>query len=313
MMTPASQLVVIIPTRNRRTDLHDCLVSLARQTRPPDLTIIVDSSTTMIGDEASWYAAAAAPLCTAYYRASRTGAASQRNQALACVPPAAACVALLDDDVVLEPTYLAVLEQALERDAGLAAVSGWITNPQVAPNENRTMPLLRLFGHYGTQPGQLLASGFNTPHWVNAPATLFPTETVEGGNALVRRSAIDGAWFDPGYERFSGYAYAEDLDFAQALRQVGRLAVHPDARMLHRASAAGRVDDLRMGLAQVVNRARYLKRHSARTPAIWLAYAWAMCGLALANSAQIARGRSLRRLIGNIAGFAIVISIRWTC
>jgi GT2 family glycosyltransferase len=301
-------ICAIIATRNRRADLLACLASLAVQTHPPDEVIVVDASHDLCGDEARSYQRASGSVRLRYEHARTPGAASQRNQALDLLDAATDYVVLLDDDVVLEPDYCAVLVDALESDRNLVGVGGWITNPQAAPFESALGWLLRLFLIYGAEPGQVLPSGFNTPMFVRQPGTRFPSDCLEGGNACFRAEVLRGLRFDHGYERFSGYAYAEDLDLTYAVGRSGRLCVEPRARMLHNVSPAGRVDNLRLGLAQAVNRARFLRKHLGRDVGHLVCYLWAMLGVWLLNIAMIARGRSPLRALGNFAGLAIVLT-----
>lgn len=301
-------LSVVIATKDRRADLLACLRSLARQTRPPGEIIIVDATGAPQGDEAATYQAAAGAARVRYARARRPGAASQRNQALDMLGRETRHVLLLDDDVVLEPDYCAVLIGALEADPQLVAVNGWIVNPSAAPFEPRLRWLLRLFLIYGQKPGHILPSGFNTPLWVGAPGAPFVTETLEGGNACIRADALRGLRFDPAYERFSGYAYAEDIDLTYALGRGKRMIVEPRARMTHNTAQAGRTNDVRLGLAQAVNRARLVQKHLGRDPYHLACYLWAMIGVVLLNAAMVARGRSPLRLAGNIAGIGIALA-----
>lgn len=299
-------LHIVIATKDRRNDLLACLGSLPGQTLLPASIIIVDASAPF-GDEAEVYQYAAAPLSVHYARARRKGSASQRNQGFAMAPADAQFVSLLDDDVILDPDYLAELVAMLESRPVIAGVGGWITNPQRASGERWMFWFLRLFLIYGRQPGALLPSGFNTPMFVGETDAPFRTDCLEGGNSCLRFSVMRDIFFDTNYERFGGYAYAEDVDYSYTLGKYGELWINPCARMIHNVSSSGRADDLRIGIVQVWNRALFVRKH---LPGIFhrICYLWAMLGIMLLNIGMIALGRSPRRLLGNIVGLTLVLT-----
>jgi GT2 family glycosyltransferase len=299
-------LHALIATKDRRNDLLACLASVSNQILRPASIIIVDASDP-VGDEAEVYQQAAGSLPVHYARAVRKGSASQRNQGFALVPPDAQFVSLLDDDVILEPGYLAELVTMLEHNPAIAGVGGWITNPQRAPLEYWMTWFLHLFLIYGRRPGRLLPSGFNTPMFVLNVDHPFPADVLEGGNSCLRMDAARDITFDRTFERFGGYAYAEDADYFAMLRKRGELWVNPRACMLHNVSASGRMNNLRIGIIQVWNRALFVHKH---LPGSFhqMCFFWAMLGIMLLNAGMIGLGRSPGRLLGNIVGMVLVLT-----
>jgi GT2 family glycosyltransferase len=301
---------VIIATKDRPVDLLACLRSLAAQTRPPDEIIVVDASNALNGGEQAAYQAAAGDVPVHYERARRAGLPSQRNQGLEHVSPHAHYVCFFDDDLLLDPHYCQELLAVLDADLSLVGAGGWILNPQAPPFERWTTWILRLFLIYGDRPGHVLPSGFNTPLFVGrrpVPRPLAP-ECLEGCNAWYRVSALRRRRFDPAYERFAGYAYAEDVDFSYALGRAGRYLIAPAARLVHNVSPAGRLNDLRYGLCQAANRARFVRKHLGGDPYHLACYLWAMFGIMLLNLAMAALGRSPLRLVGTIAGVGLALA-----
>lgn len=298
---------VIIPTRNRHDDLVTCLGSLAGQSLRPDLVIVVDSTPTVPDGAEQIYAAALGPIPLLYRRARQPGSSSQRNEAITLIPVGTDYAFLLDDDVVLDADYCRELVALLNAKPDAAGACGWITNPQQAPGERWIMWLLRLFLIYGRAPGGLLPSGFNTPHWTGEREEAFRVAYFDGCNACLRVRAMADMHFDASYERFGGYALAEDLDFTYRLSKRGALWLTPQALMVHKVSPAGRMNDLHIGLCQVINRARFVGKYLPG-PYHFTCYLWAMLGTMLLNTAMIARGRSYTRLLGNFIGLALVLS-----
>jgi GT2 family glycosyltransferase len=216
-------------------------------------------------------------------------------------------VILLDDDVILERDYCCELVHTLERNRTIAGVGGWITNPQEAPGEAWLRWLLRFFMIYGNSPGEILPSGFNTPMFVGRSKAPFRSECLEGGNSCFRRSMLQGIWFDATFERFAGYAYAEDIDFSYAVGRRGQLLINPNARMVHSVSPAGRTNDFRFGMCQVTNRALFVIKHWGDRYH-FACFLWSMLGIMALNIGMLAAGRSPKRLLGNIVGLVLVLT-----
>ncbi len=76
---------------------------------------------------------------------------------------------------------------------------------------------------YGKTPGDILPSGFNTPIFTSTKQETFQTKSLEDGNMCVKIDYIRDMRFDTRFERFAGYAYAEDIDFTYTLSRKGEL------------------------------------------------------------------------------------------
>ena len=152
-------IAVVIATHNRPQLLaRRSLASIADQTRPPDLLIIVDDSDTGIRHSNRAVAAKfkAGGIKTVYLENCRTrGAAGSWNTALshlqATVP--STFVAILDDDDSWEPEYLHQCEKAVsERNSDMVA-SG-ITYHESATLEGRLLDPPRPAGNKGLANSQ---------------------------------------------------------------------------------------------------------------------------------------------------------------
>ncbi|MFQ3684437.1 glycosyltransferase family 2 protein [Roseiflexus sp.] len=304
-MIDTYRLCVIIPTYNRRGDLVACLSSIAHQSRLPDEVIIVDASTSLVGDEEIIYTKALAPAPLRYMLTRKAGATIQRNQGLALVHQKTTHVMFLDDDVILDGQYCKEILRVFSKKPEIIGVGGWITNPQNPPFGQKFYWLLRLFMIYGKIPGEILPSGFNTPIFIATSNEHFQTKSLEGGNMCVRLDYIRDLRFDTRYERFAGYAYLEDIDFTYTLKQKGELWVTPYAKMKHMVSPISRTREFRFGICQVFNRALFVRKHFGNRLYHWLCFIWSITGIMLTNIAMIAKGRPLDRLLGNIVGLVV--------
>lgn len=126
-MTRAPDVTVIIPTKNRRELLNECLESLRRQVGVTWEAIVVDDCST--DDSWSWLAQLNDPQVTALRQETSQRQAVARNRALPLAR--GRHVLFLDDDDQLTPHALRLLSAALDgAPAAVAAVGAredWFT------------------------------------------------------------------------------------------------------------------------------------------------------------------------------------------
>ena len=265
---------VIIPTKNRRTDLEETIRTLLAQTRMADELIIVDQSQTESLLQTS-------PLSLKYiYNPEITGASQARNEGM---KQATGDIWLfLDDDVVLEPDFIKQLVTAYT--PGVTGVSGIITNYSAPPVMQRIWTAMFQLGpfHDGRQAiycdAAKLAGGA-------------PIKVREFGSGLMsfRADEIRGLWFD---ENLHGSCFAEDIDFCARLPRNSVLLITPQARLVHKRTPEGRGPVHWLDLhAQGAN---YMRQRHWRL-GIWnnLCFAWLSLGYALAATLSGARRMSL--------------------
>ena len=178
---PAPPIAAVIATHNRPQLLSErSLKSVAGQTRPPDLLVVVDDSDSEIRrrNKAAVAGFDAPNTSAAYMENRRTpGAAGAWNTALAhlqAVSPSA-FVAILDDDDAWDPEYLHRCEKAaLERGLDMAA-SGIMYHEPAVPEGRPLDPPDRLVA------GDLLVRNTN----------------IQGSNMFVRlRKLLEAGGFD---------------------------------------------------------------------------------------------------------------------
>ncbi len=121
-------ITAVIPTRNRRESLKRAIRALARQTRPPDEVIIVDSSDEPEDepcDEAE-LPSLARGMRVAYVR-TEPGVCGQRNIGIRVAK--GSHVFLCDDDIEAGPEYLVAMARYLEQHPDRGAVTGILDEP----------------------------------------------------------------------------------------------------------------------------------------------------------------------------------------
>jgi GT2 family glycosyltransferase len=293
----ASQLALVVPTKDRPQEVRRLLASVRSQSIVPARLVIVDAGDGTLASVADEFG----DLDVHYVRAERPGLTRQKNAGIERVEDGAELIGFIDDDIVFEPGAMeAMLEfwRAAAPDVGGASFN--IVN--VAAARSRLVPrLMRLFRMSANGYGRVLPSGFNTPI-TNTPTTQF-TEWLNGGSTVWRREIFREHRFG---EWFPGSGLCEDVWFSLRVHPEHRLAVVAAARVRHQEVGRTTSSDFRQGRAQVVNRLYVVTSDSRLSPPHCL---WALTGQLLLNLALGIATRDRRLLLraaGNVAGFAHV-------
>jgi hypothetical protein len=212
---------VVIPNWNGRRWLEDCLAALERQTRPADEIIVVDNGST---DGSRELLREHAPAVQTIPLAVNLGFAAAVNIGWRAATGDA--VAFLNNDTVVEPGWLAALEEALIAypDDGFFGSRILRLDPDDRLDSVADGMTLAGFG-FKDGWGEPDDGRFEEPRRITA---------ASAAAALYRREVLEAAGgFD---ERF--FAFEEDLDLAlraQLLGYSGRYV--PEARVRHRVRA----------------------------------------------------------------------------
>ena len=240
---------VIIATKDRSEALCTVsLPSLARQDSADFEIIIWDAS----GDDASQRAvegvAAAHPdVKVKYYKAQRVGSASQRNDA---VKEAQGDVLFfIDDDSEVSPGGIGLLGEAFSTDADLVGAALPLRHEGAAP-ATVASPLGRLFSlvehlylglfllrPWGSEPGVLVTACSSL-----RPDRPGPAFQLVGCDMAFRREVFESHHFLEEMQRFSNYAYLEDMQFSYGLHQEGKkLCILDKGQVVHRPRSEARL------------------------------------------------------------------------
>ena len=136
-----SQLTVIVPTRNRRPRLRECLDGLLRQTLPPDLAIVVNDGGRCPQAVVSEFRDR---LPVRLIHTQGVGPAAARNAAIA--EARTTYVGFLDDDSVPVETWAAACVRLFERAPQVTAQLGrllWSGERRPESFRRRFVPQLR--------------------------------------------------------------------------------------------------------------------------------------------------------------------------
>jgi GT2 family glycosyltransferase len=286
---------VIIPTKNRRDDLLRAVGSVLKQSRPADELIVVDqSSSESIRESVESLLAEHQPLpfSVRYLcNAQLNGLTAAKNFAID--NSTSEQLLFIDDDIILEPDFLLLLENAY-RQNDLDGVGGIPLLPSEKSPWHYWASLAFRLGPF--RDDRLRLSQLKSP-----PDGIYPTWLLSGGLSCYKRSVFDRIRFN---EALTGASPIEDVDFcSRAIAKGLRFALVPKARALHNLSPATRLrlQDFYNAKAQVY--ALYFSKYVEKNLLNHLAYWWVNIGLLLDAVYRSLMERQLSPLIGVVAGW----------
>jgi len=245
---------VVIPTRNRPTNLAAILQKISEQSLPIDEVVIVDSSDSVapIQLDSTW------TFVLQHQTTKIRSAAHQRNIGIELISEKCEYLCFLDDDVLPGPEYLSELIGNLRKMGGIG-ISGIAINPSLE-TKKREKPL----GAFGTLQkffkldsdldGVLLKSG------VNIPVRSFSGDLQEVewliGCSVWKFQEITSLRFE---SDFMGQSLCEDVIYSLRASNLGKLYVDPNVHLIHLESKIGRPTGAEFWAMWVVNRKRLVE------------------------------------------------------
>ena len=228
---------VIIPTKDRATDLEETIRTLLGQTRMADELIIVDQSCDPEGCHQieKIYAEANDQIHRTFKLiyisdAGVPGAAMARNRAMEIAQ--GTILLFLDDDVQLEPDFIEKLLAVFDRYPSVVGVSGIITNYRPPAWTSRAWTTIFTHGPFFDE---------RQPIYWNADALRQsePIQVTKFGSGLMsfRAESIRNIRFD---KNLIGVPGGEDVDFCMQLKPGSIIVIAPRARLSHKQSTNAR-------------------------------------------------------------------------
>lgn len=279
-------LSIIIPTKNRPSDLKLTVESVLRQSvRPTELIIVDQSQSDESKRQVERLYAEAPPLVRETIRLSYiwdagiSGLPFARNRGMEITQGDIRL--FLDDDVVLEPNFLEELLTVYEQHPYVSGVSGIITNYRRPSWAYRLWASMFVRGpfHDERQPIYWKADRLREAE---------PIRVTKFTGALMsfRADAIQGHRFH------GGILDGEEVDFCRRLGSDAVLLIAPRARLVHRTSPIGRSQG--HWLRGSGQSSYYLYHRNWRTGfRNFVSFAWLNLGLGLAALLASARRGSL--------------------
>ena len=261
---------VVIATLGRPEILSATLESLAACDPQPEEIIVVDGDPERSSRPAVRRRREPSPRSPLRYLSSRPGTTVQRNVGIDAAT--GDVVVFLDDDVTVEPSFFTDLAVAYA-DPEVVGATGKVIEPRshrVGDQRSRIRSLL----HGGGEEGTFTRFGY--PRYLQDMDRPRDVQIMQGCLLTVRREHALRVRFD---ESLTGYAVAEDEDFAFRLSRLGRIRYLPGLVVRHKKLGFGTRDVRGLNRAAVVNRAYLFRKNFPQTPAARLQFAGLMAVL----------------------------------
>ncbi len=262
-------LSVLIPTKNRPSELLACLRSAVTQDRRPQEIVIVDQSPHPSGPAVAGVVEPCGIRLRYEHAPALAGLTHARNRAVDLSH--GDVVLFLDDDVELSPGYLREIMRVFEadHDRRIGGAGGLIVNlPDSLSRLQRIRSWLFYRGPFGVERDTLAFHLY--------PGTQ-PRRAMRlhGGDLALRREVFASFRFDEGY---SGYSFGEDRDFTVLVSTRFELWWVPGARLIHKEAPASRLSRERFCELRILSWLRFYSRCVVKTPFNRICYLWLNLG-----------------------------------
>ncbi|MEK4063100.1 MULTISPECIES: glycosyltransferase [Paenibacillus] len=243
---------IVIPTRNRISDLTLCIESIGRQTELEDVSIellIVDDGD-IEENVLDYLRKVLAQMPSAelrYYRKTKPGVWLSRYEALNLID--GDIVLSFDDDAELDdPLYIRRMLDTYAADPAIVGVGG-IAKGLSSSKSGKLLGVLTC--QMSASPGRLSASTLagSLLLWGETEDT-FETDFFHGCNMSFKREALRD--MKP-YPWMTSYAVADDIYMCHLASKYGKLVINPDMKITHHESPSSRDKAGRVARATAVN------------------------------------------------------------
>lgn len=222
-------IVVGIATAGRPEILSQTLADLRRQSRIPDAVVVCAPSEADFG-----VAREVDPGAPARFLLGARGLTRQRNRIIDASPEADVML-FLDDDFLLDPGYVAAIEQAMTADPSIVVATGLVLADGI------------------NGPGLGFAEGLSVlSHPRRDRTAIEPVFSGYGCNMALRLAPMRAhrLAFD---EVLPLYGWQEDVDLCRQLSPHGRIVQVDAAQGVHLGTKSGRNSGVRLGYSQIAN------------------------------------------------------------
>jgi len=295
MSNHALQISAVIPTKNRPHDLQKAVQSVLEQTRLPDELVIIDQSDDRVPRDAVHKlieTAAEKPKLIYVLDPEIAGLIPAKQASIGHSNGDLIC--FLEDDVVLEPDYIANMEEAFLQNPKMIGSCGIVTIG--AKTSPVYLWLFHLFHRGIFEDRRVGVHGQPEKTGVE----LIPSNYLSGGLSAYRREVFDAIPFDT----VNGLFMLEDIDFStRAVRHFGpgRFFINPNSLLAHYMSPVNRTQFgprwERKGREYIL----FYKKHSDQ-PGSLINLLWLLIGLALEAGYASLRIFRLTPMLGLVRG-----------
>jgi len=284
---------VVIPTRNRATDLSNAIKSLCYQSRLPDELIVVDQSDDDLSIRIVKSLVAPLKKIKLIYIHDSNILGLVEAKHVAVKNASGQIIFFLEDDIALEAEYIEQIELGFIKQSNMIGCCGVITNP---PKVGFLYKFLFKIFHRGIFKDKRIEVHGNFSGYNN---NLIESNMLSGGVSAWRREVFDNVEFDVANE----FHMFEDIDFStRVARHYGnRLFINPNARLAHYCSPINRdVLDIRQRRKARECFTYYKKRND--WPSAAISFYWLLLGMLLEAIFQSFSCFSLKPIQGYLLG-----------
>lgn len=222
---------VVIPTKNRLTDLLSAVESVVKQTRKTDELIVIDQSITNIAEGQITETLKGFPSIKFKYifNSNLTGLTAAKNVAVKIAE--SEVLLFIDDDIVLDPEFIEVLDRTYAQYPELSGVGGVVRLPEHRQNFLRDLiaPLFQIGPFYDVR--NLLQYGYNVD------SELVPVNVLSGGLSSLKKEVLNHELFN---EDLQGASPIEDMDYFLRVSRKFKFGLATKALALHNVSQISR-------------------------------------------------------------------------
>ncbi len=288
------EVCFLIPTKDRPELLKKMISSIQAMSVTPGQIIVVDG-----GTSAKAVCDSFPNLPIDYFTCHPPGQVRQRNLGIQKIRPDMKLVGCYDDDLEVDAKALAAF---LEFYNSAPQEYGGVAFNIINRRGYRFNFFKFLFLMSGTEPGQLLPSGYNTN--ICDLKENIDTDWILGGATVWKREILTEIQRPDWY---GNYAYGEDVEYSILVRRKYPLAACADARVVDMLGSSAYQMTSDFGRIQVMIRIKMARRlPELSVPAAY----WACIGESLESFIRIFVNRNPRfflRFVGNVKG--IVFSL----
>ena len=221
---------IVIASTNRPEVLAETLVSISSRISVPEIVIlsVVKYTDLPIGFESF-------PINLKIVCGNVSSSSTQRNLGVDVLPKSIEIVVFLDDDMEIHDLSIQEVKNIFARNSELVAFSGC-----VLANGNISREAARVLLNEHIIPSGMPDYGILPNNWPG----------LYGCCMCIRRDLLITEPFD---ENLPLYAIGEDTEIGFRLRKFGKVGGSARCPVVHLAVSSGRVSELGVGYAQVIN------------------------------------------------------------
>ncbi|MEW6001825.1 MAG: glycosyltransferase family 2 protein [Nitrospirota bacterium] len=282
-------LSVIIPTKNRKGLLLECIRSIMEQTHLPEELIIVDQSEEseerLLRNNVTWEHVKFIYI----WDINISGLTAARNTGIS--KASGDVILFLDDDVVLEADYIVTILDIYRKDFSkeIGGVGGLITNFN--------------FTSFWGNLSKVICRGPWKNHydfWYRKGEGLLSTHFLSGCNMSYRKEVLDRFKFD---ERLTGICMGEDRFFSYQVSKYFKLYMVAGAKLQHKVSPVSRNKERNLRSLSIYSNYYFYKNYVDKTFYNIFCYSLNMFGNAFIS---LLSGNK-ERIIGTYSALAKII------